>query len=322
MDILLDFSENQPTSEANPAAVRSSNRTTVVSSASTPIMSVTTSQPQASGGRTSVSVAESTPTSYAAVVSQGNDTLVASGDDTPAARVGTENQVATEGDALNQDDRNGTEQTAQPAKESSHAAKQFKSAQMALDRLWKFGDSERMETVTVESLRARIDRLADIWHKANEHFEGLIDQAEDETGITVSYEDAMEQFEETYFEIRDRFQSRMTALENKSAVQPPPRGASSEAGASGVERPIKVIMPVRQQDIVNTWGVFDGQPYNWPAFRDLFVSAVHNNKDIDDGFKLAHLMKSLKGDATKTLGSGYVTSGYVPGSVGTHDVRV
>lgn len=46
---------------------------------------------------------------------------------------------------------------------------------------------------------------------------------------------------------------------------------------------------------------FDGNPANWPAFRDLFLAEVHN-KEIDPVMKLLYLQESCVGKAALTLG--------------------
>lgn len=49
-------------------------------------------------------------------------------------------------------------------------------------------------------------------------------------------------------------------------------------------------------------GTFDGNPAEWPAFRDLFRAEV-DERDIEPVTKLIYLQKACKGRAKKTLGN-------------------
>lgn len=48
-------------------------------------------------------------------------------------------------------------------------------------------------------------------------------------------------------------------------------------------------------------GEFDGNPANWPSFRDLFITEVHN-KELDPVSKLRYLQTACVGRAAETLG--------------------
>lgn len=49
-------------------------------------------------------------------------------------------------------------------------------------------------------------------------------------------------------------------------------------------------------------GTFDGNPSNWPAFRDLFVAEVHSKAEMDDVTKLIYLQRACIHQAKGTLG--------------------
>ncbi|XP_055846939.1 uncharacterized protein LOC129912630 [Episyrphus balteatus] len=79
-----------------------------------------------------------------------------------------------------------------------------------------------------------------------------------------------------------------TALENKST----PSIISNDAGIIRVET-------ARAPDP----GEFNGNPSNWPSFRDQFKAEVHDRHQLDDVTKLHLLKKACVGTAKLTVGS-------------------
>ena len=55
-------------------------------------------------------------------------------------------------------------------------------------------------------------------------------------------------------------------------------------------------LELKNAEISNTWGTFDGSYSAWPSFRDRFA-AVHNNSDVTVARKLDLLSKALIGKA-------------------------
>lgn len=195
---------------------------------------------------------------------------------------GSDNETGRGGDNLGNEHEDANVDA--QAQESEHSI-QFKSMQCAMNRLAKFANSDRMNDVTYEALQVRNERQMDVWQTANTAFEKLLKQADKNTGVNISYEDIMGQLKDTYFDISEKFRSKMNELERARMDSLARSNSSSEAGASDSNRPIKVILPSQQQSIMNTWGTFDGNEKAWPAFCDLFTIAIHNNKDVEDGYK-------------------------------------
>lgn len=222
------------------------------------------------------------------------------------------NALLTQSDGTNSGQETTNEnQTTQPPRQQqnvpqeSNESKQFKSMQEAINRLAIFAKSNKMDTTTIQALKVRSQHLTELWDRANAYFMTLIAEADGNSGITISYENLMGELEDTYFETSELFQTKMNEL-----TPQPMATLSSEAGASQGDRPIKVIMPIQQGNIPNTWGMFDGNDGNWLAFRDLFKAAIHDNKDIDDSYKHAYLVKSLSGQAAFTIGRDLTSGTY------------
>ncbi|OXA48900.1 uncharacterized protein LOC110855150 [Folsomia candida] len=52
---------------------------------------------------------------------------------------------------------------------------------------------------------------------------------------------------------------------------------------------------------------FDGKIEDWASFRDLFITAIHNNNKISDSQKLTYLKGQLKGEASRQVQSITIT---------------
>lgn len=94
-------------------------------------------------------------------------------------------------------------------------------------------------------------------------------------------------------------------------------GLNSSIGSTG-SAAVLMQPPVSTQTVIRMErppevGSFDGNPADWPAFRDLFVAEVHNRDNIDPVSKLIYLQRALTGAAAKTLGPWKPTSeNYAP----------
>ncbi|XP_055307377.1 uncharacterized protein LOC129571594 [Sitodiplosis mosellana] len=263
----------QNNSPVTSSATLSRGTAVTVTATQAPIMNTNPTQAGPSGVNTittPVAVTSSAVASNTVVVSQTNVPLMSTG----AGNGHTSQSQETIGAGANSrmsvdglSDGDNSDAYA-PAQESKHS-KHFKSAQSAMNRLADFANSDRMKTLSYEALQVLNERLIETWKGANASFDKLIEGINEGTGIEISYEYVMGQLEDTYFEISEKFRSRMAELERERANQFAQSNPASEAGGSAGERPIKVIVPVQQQNIVNTWGTFDGRPKDWPAFRDL-----------------------------------------------------
>lgn len=155
-------------------------------------------------------------------------------------------------------------------------------------------DEEQLNELVLIELQVRSERLGEAWEQFQEHHGALIARERNE-GNLVRHAELFQQIENHYMVSRIRFQARITALAPAPVAAAPPV-ANWQANMD----PIRVV--VRNQQVDNTWGTFDGTITQWRGFRDKFSSAVHNNDQIEPVFKFQHLQASLKGAAKRTLG--------------------
>lgn len=182
-----------------------------------------------------------------------------------------------------------------PRPEVNAWSRKFNAHQRAIDRMAMFVQSERIANIGVEMIKNRKEELEKEWNMAHEIFYSLIGEVEE--GQAQHYDDCMEHLEDTYYETHAVLSSKIVALEEKILSE---SRAASEIGQG--TRPIKLIMPVQQHNMQNTWGKFDGGLRKWIGFRDRFKAAIHGNSDITDAYKLQYLLQSLAGTAAQALG--------------------
>jgi hypothetical protein len=80
--------------------------------------------------------------------------------------------------------------------------------------------------------------------------------------------------------------------------------SSSSTGSSGTGTgPATTHMNFPRLDLPS----FDGNITEWMSFRDLFVTAVNNNKCLSDSQRLIHLQSALTGEAARLIRSTIIT---------------
>lgn len=62
------------------------------------------------------------------------------------------------------------------------------------------------------------------------------------------------------------------------------------------------------ENILNTWGTFDGDFAMWRSFRDRWLSMMHKNKNIATTTKFSHLKAACIGSASDALGDWQLTN--------------
>lgn len=169
--------------------------------------------------------------------------------------------------------------------------RQRASIRQRLDRWIAFVDLPEFAAMDLFAVQTRMERGR-----------ALMKQMEDKQLDTVAAivdANAVEQYgtefmelEERYYEASARLNRRMGELERQQAPAVNPEQP---------EQRIKVHIPAQQTDIRNTWGNFDGSLLQWKEFKDRFIAAIHNNKDVDPVFKFSYLKKSLRGPAADSL---------------------
>lgn len=160
----------------------------------------------------------------------------------------------------------------------------------ALVRVQAYTRTEAMANAPVQELRTRVNMLEKTWQSLSEEHESLVCQAEtaDAELVHNSYLTAAE---EIFFETMTALNTRITELE---------------------VRPEQVIDATRHNVVVQAQkeikiGTFGGDFAKWNQFRDLYLSAVHNNPAISDVQKFVRLKDAIVGNAARVLGGWQIT---------------
>lgn len=146
------------------------------------------------------------------------------------------------------------------------------------------GDEEAFSAMTTAELRVRLGRV----HNHFEKFERA--DAEYRAGHLAITNALYLDVEERYMHAVSKVQTRLDAEEAQE------RTLSSLDSEPRLPTIIKVEAPHTPQ-----LGTFDGNPANWPAFRDLFLSDV-DSRNYEPVVKLRYLQQACVGKAAMTLG--------------------
>ncbi|XP_055922828.1 uncharacterized protein LOC129953610 [Eupeodes corollae] len=168
----------------------------------------------------------------------------------------------------------------------------FQAAVNAIERMVSFCRSERLGVCPKEGVAVRLEALGESWAQLKAMERRLV--AADDPLKTAEVERKVAEAEESYFNASAILKERVKELTPREDVDAP-------------QIAVQVSMPFSQHDVKNTWGEFDGVITKWQGFRDRFLAAVHENKNISPAYKFAYLKGSLTGKAARTLGEWQLT---------------
>ncbi|XP_073959790.1 uncharacterized protein [Choristoneura fumiferana] len=147
------------------------------------------------------------------------------------------------------------------------------------------------ERITERYVEGRLQSLEQLWQDFRQGHKELLQKVDSKLLKDEEYikNDVYEQTE-------DHYMSHMCELKDileifKVKVQPGQSNVNSEGGnkSSLVKLP-KISIPI-----------FSGKYTEWPTFRDLFVSMIHSNKDLDNVQRLQYLKGYLTGEAEQLI---------------------
>lgn len=140
--------------------------------------------------------------------------------------------------------------------------------------------------LSLEELRMRQERLKHYFHK----FEEADTIYRNQCILVTNF---------IFIDVENRYMNVMAKIQAKLKDEISMHSCSSST-PTGHEGRMPSIIKVETTQPPKV-GTFDGNPANWPAFRDLFRAEVHN-KDIDDVTKLLYLQEACVAKAERTLG--------------------
>lgn len=190
--------------------------------------------------------------------------------------------------------------------------KRRKTIKGQIPRIKNYIDTQKnQETPEFVQIKIRLEKLEEVYEEfekiQDEIDEKLEDQEIEETEIPVRVE-----IENNYFEIKSKC---LKLLEKKQAVE---ISETEHQDVTSVLKPLSdnqstlntivskltteskfasVDLKLPQINIPE----FSGKYEDWLAFHDLFVSLIHDNKNLSNAQKLQFLKSSLKGEACSSL---------------------
>lgn len=148
------------------------------------------------------------------------------------------------------------------------------------------------DRITVPYLESRLESLEQLWDKFFMIHEQLVEgYAKDELGKSIyTSQQVYDNADERYLDYKSELKTILNTLKApaKSSVMKSQSSSSASKG-SQVKLP-KITIPT-----------FSGLYTEWMSFRDLFVSLIHDNRDIDNVQKLHYLKGHLRGEAEQLL---------------------
>lgn len=146
-------------------------------------------------------------------------------------------------------------------------------------------DSRATDSLSYAALNARQIQLAEDYKLFKEHHSQLVGTIDDDT--EQEHYERREEVDRLYFEAQARL------VEQIEQKRPAPAAVNGNLSTNQTIRVETARAPEP--------GEFNGNPCDWPAFRDRFRAEVHN-KDFDEVTKLLYLQKACVGSAKSTLG--------------------
>lgn len=144
--------------------------------------------------------------------------------------------------------------------------------------------------------------LSDVMRSSSEIDEAAlqIECLEDGPSLDLKAED--NEMDNLIFTLKTKIKSRLNTLEAGN------KAATSKQNAS--QNPISIEVQTTDAcgNIPNTWGTFDGDYAKWHSFRDRWLTAMHENKNVKVIKKFENLLAACIGKASGAVGQWDLTS--------------
>lgn len=153
-----------------------------------------------------------------------------------------------------------------------------------------FGKQSK-DRITLAYLETRLENLDSVWTSFNINHEKIVMESEGEDLEATDYykNDLFEQVEDVYVDLKSKLKESITKLKRLVKATHESTQESSQSKPLSVQLP-KISIPT-----------FSGKYVEWTSFKDLFVSLIHNNTNLDDVQKLHYLKGHLEGEAEQLL---------------------
>lgn len=208
------------------------------------------------------------------------------------------------------EDDDNTEQRKDPQKESGTIRKQRASLVARLGHWLDYVNQPEFVNVDLHTLKTRIERGKALFFAVEQGQLHMLDVAMNEEEERALH-DEINVLDDRYTIVAGMLAKRHAELLAEFARMDLDAAGTAAAAlvAANNEQPvIKVQMPTQQANIKNTWGKFDGDLLKWKAFKQRYEAVIHNQAEIEPGFKFSYLQTSLAGEAASVIG-GYAADG-------------
>ena len=145
--------------------------------------------------------------------------------------------------------------------------------------------------VTHGTLTHRQDVLEKYWERfVEQHQKIMVEPGASESDYVTKK--VFQMVEDSYFECAGKIRDAIRAFDppTTSTGNKPQGTISGQMGTSKLASLAKIQLPV-----------FDGDWLNWPSFKGLFESLVHNDAEVPKNFKLQQLLAHVSGEAAQML---------------------
>ncbi|XP_045458533.1 uncharacterized protein LOC123668885 [Melitaea cinxia] len=139
------------------------------------------------------------------------------------------------------------------------------------------------DRITKQYLETRMEVLDGFWSQINDNHSNIINMSK---GLTEPYfnEDIIGNIENLYLEYKTILKLAFSSLQGTSKDN-----SNVNVPSFNIKLP-RIVIPT-----------FSGQYSEWTTFRDLFVSLVHSNSQLDNVQKMHYLKGYLSGEAEQLL---------------------
>lgn len=161
-----------------------------------------------------------------------------------------------------------------------------------LRRLQATAEADDFAELTLIQVKIRAKLLTKTYDEFVSIHRALVAKERDQNVVENEHDVLAAEIEAVYLEVLGRFETRAVELAPAAVVAP----------AHPANEPQQIRVVVRNNDLKDALGKFDGALSKWPAFRDRFVAIIHENGDLDSATKMRYLSDAMVGRAAHTLG--------------------
>lgn len=148
------------------------------------------------------------------------------------------------------------------------------------------------ERITISYVETRLESLEKLWEQFSRIHMQILMLPEQDLLQDTAYmkDDVYDATNELYMDYKCELKNAFSKLNATPSNSSPILSTTASTSKSSHVKLPKITIPT-----------FSGKYEEWMGFRDLFISLIHKNQDIDDIQKLHYLKAHLTGEAEQLL---------------------